>query len=163
LDLQKTNRAQNIWAYIRKLTSGDQGSELVEFAFVLPFFLLIIVGLIDFGGAWGMKDKIAGAARDGARVAVASFNDSTNPQCAGTSCAVQASTDAVIGALTDANVNTCGMTGAGMAPSGAAFTWTESVPCANGGNFTITVARAVPEVDASSGTNVQVLTTQVTV
>jgi hypothetical protein len=54
------------------------------------------------------------------------------------------------------------MSAAGISGS-APFVWTDTAGCPNGGTFTITVARAVPETDASSGTNTAVMTTVVTV
>ena len=163
MNLRNKIRAMKVCTHLHTLSSGEEGAELIEFAFVLPFLFVLLVGVMDFGGAWAVRDKIAGAVRDGARVAVATFNDSTNPQCGGTSCAVQAAADATIETLNNANVDTCGMTGAGMAATGAPFTWRNTVVCGNGGRFRLTVARAVPEVDGSSGANVQVLTTQVTI
>ena len=108
-----------------------------------------------------MRDQIAGAAQAGVRVAVNTFNDTTNPQCDGNPCSVQAAVNAALAALNQANVPTCGMDPSDITAAGGPFTWSASVGCSNGGTFTITVARAVPEVDTSSGTDTTVLTTQV--
>jgi Flp pilus assembly protein TadG len=163
LRLREKNRVKKSAARVRKLLSDEKGAELIELAFTLPFFLLIIIGIIDFGGAWAERDQIEGAARNGARVAVATFNDTTNPQCGGVPCSVQVAVGAVLAALTNANTPTCTMTAAGIAATGAPFTWNDTAACPNGGTFTITVERAVPEVDTSSGSNVTVLTTKVTI
>jgi Flp pilus assembly protein TadG len=50
--------------------SGERAQSLIEFAFVLPIFLLIIMGTIDF--AWGLRAYITvtNSAREGARLAV---------------------------------------------------------------------------------------------
>lgn len=141
----------------------EKGAELLELAFVLPFFLVMVIGIIDFGGAWAARDQVEGATRNGARVAVANFNDTTNPQCGGGPCSVQAAVDAVVSSLSNVGIPTCGMSSAGIAASGGPFTWSDTAACPNGGTFSIRVARAVPEVDSSSGTNVTVLSTQVTV
>jgi Flp pilus assembly protein TadG len=45
----------------------SRGQALVEFAFTLPIFLLIIFGLIDLGRAVYVNNSLAEAARDGAR------------------------------------------------------------------------------------------------
>lgn len=160
---QNKTRAKSIWTGLRKLKSNEKGVELIELAFALPILVLMLAGIFDFGEAWAMKDKLDGAARDGARVAVASFNDMNNPQCGGSPCMVQAAINAVLGTLTQAGVNTCGMTANGVA--GAPYTWTDSIPCGNGGTFTVTVTPAVnpPVVDGSSGTDVYVMSTKVTV
>jgi Flp pilus assembly protein TadG len=147
----------------RNLAGNEQGAELVELAFILPFFLVMIIGIVDFGGAWAARDQIAGAAQAGVRVAVNNFNDTTNPQCGGNPCSVQAAITTAVTALTNAGLPTCGMDPTNIAASGGAFSWSDSVGCPNGGNFTITVARAVPGVDTSSGTNTTVLATQITV
>lgn len=145
-----------------RLAKNEAGVELIELALCLPILLLLLAGIFDFGQAWLLKDKIDGAARDGARETIATFNDMTNPQC-GASCAVQAGAAAALGALTSANVNICGMDPTAMTATGAPFTWSESVTCANGGAFTLTIARAVPQVDSSSGTDTTFFNTQVTI
>jgi Flp pilus assembly protein TadG len=165
LRFREKNRMKKSATRLRKLLSSEKGAELIELAFTLPFFLLIIIGIVDFGGAWAERDQIEGAARNGARVAVATFNDTTNPQCGGGSvpCSVQVAVDAVLTALSNAGTLNCGMTAAGIAATGAPFTWNDTATCGNGGTFTITVERTVPEVDASAGSNVTVLTTKVTI
>ena len=44
----------------------DTGSSLVELALTIPFFLLLLSGVIDFGRAFYMSMEIAGAAQAGA-------------------------------------------------------------------------------------------------
>jgi Flp pilus assembly protein TadG len=45
----------------------DAGQEMVEYALVVPVFLLIILGIIEFGIIVLSYDTIANAAREGAR------------------------------------------------------------------------------------------------
>lgn len=47
---------------------SERGAALVEFAFVLPVLLLIILGIIDFGRAYGAKQELIHATREGVRV-----------------------------------------------------------------------------------------------
>lgn len=49
--------------------ASRRGQSLVEFALVLPFLILLLMGIIEFG--WLVKNQltIANAARDGARYA----------------------------------------------------------------------------------------------
>lgn len=145
-------RAKNFWMLLpRWLACRSEGAELLEFALALPFLAVLLMGIVDFGGAWALKDKLAGAARDGARVAAGEFNDTTNPQCAGTPCSVQASATAVTAYLFKAGVDTCGLDPSSTAPAAGTFTWTyTSSTCAN--PWTITVERAVPVT--INGTNV---------
>ena len=44
-----------------------QGSSAVEFAIIVPVFLLLTFGIVDFGHAWYMKQIITNASREGAR------------------------------------------------------------------------------------------------
>lgn len=165
MGLRRKFRVKNVLPPFRNLASNEKGAELIEMAFALPVLVLLLAGIVDFGQAWMLKDKLDGAARDGARVAVASFNDMTTfpPNCGGAPCSVQAAASAVVASLAKANADPCGMDPTGLTATGGGFTWSNSVVCANGGTFTITVARALPESDTSSGTNVTVLCTRVSV
>ena len=49
---------------------GQAGQGLTEFAFVLPIFVLVLVGLFDLGRAVFAYNTITNAAREGARVAI---------------------------------------------------------------------------------------------
>ena len=48
---------------------GERGSELIELAIVLPIFLLIIMGIVDFGFLFQRYEVVTNAAREGARLA----------------------------------------------------------------------------------------------
>ena len=48
----------------------DSGQALVEFALVLPIFLLILFGIVEFARAWNIYEVLTDAAREGARNAV---------------------------------------------------------------------------------------------
>jgi len=50
--------------------SGQAGASVIEFAFVLPIFILILYGMITFGMAFYTQLAISRAAEDGARVAM---------------------------------------------------------------------------------------------
>jgi Flp pilus assembly protein TadG len=132
--------------FSRSLFSREDGAELLEFALVLPILLVMLVGVIDFGQAWAVKDKLAGAAREGARVAIAEFNDTTNPQCSGgTPCSVQAAASAATAYLNNAGVDICGLDPATSTPTAGTFAWTyTSGTCASGTTWTLLVERAVP-------------------
>jgi Flp pilus assembly protein TadG len=49
---------------------SEKGAELVEFALVLPFLLLVVLGIAEFGIMLQRYEAITNAAREGARVAV---------------------------------------------------------------------------------------------
>src|SRR3989337_1060815 len=44
------------------------GQGLVEFALVVPIFLILLFGMVEFGRAWMMKNIITGAAREAVRI-----------------------------------------------------------------------------------------------
>ena len=50
--------------------SCERGAELVEFAFVFPTLLLVMLGIIDFGFLFQRYEVVTNAAREGARVAI---------------------------------------------------------------------------------------------
>ena len=55
----------------RKARDGEKGAELVEMAFVLLIFLVLMIGVFQFGRAYNIYQNITNAAREGARFAVA--------------------------------------------------------------------------------------------
>jgi Flp pilus assembly protein TadG len=48
-------------------TSRDRGQAMVEFALVLPIFILLLVGLFDVGRLVFINNSVSEAAREGAR------------------------------------------------------------------------------------------------
>jgi hypothetical protein len=47
-----------------------RGQAAVEFALVLPIFLLLVVGMLEFARAWNLHQSITDAVREGARRAL---------------------------------------------------------------------------------------------
>jgi Flp pilus assembly protein TadG len=56
-----TQRKRNIWR------RGHRGQAMVEFALILPVFLLVVVGMLEFSRAWNLHQVMTDAAREGAR------------------------------------------------------------------------------------------------
>jgi hypothetical protein len=52
-----------------KRLSNDRGSALVEFALILPVFVLVVLGSMAFIWLIGARSAVTGATRDGARYA----------------------------------------------------------------------------------------------
>ena len=46
---------------------GERGAAAVEFAFVLPVLLLLVLGLIEFSLLFNAQISVTNAAREGAR------------------------------------------------------------------------------------------------
>jgi Flp pilus assembly protein TadG len=61
----------------RKRRRGDRGQSLVEFALVIPLFLLILFGILEFGFLLYSRITLINATREGARTAVTQVD---NPQ-----------------------------------------------------------------------------------
>ena len=58
----------------RLSAKDDQGAVLVEFAFVITLFLVLVFGLIDFGLAINTKTQLASGGREGARLGTVSLD-----------------------------------------------------------------------------------------
>lgn len=55
---------------IRRKLKREDGQSMVEFALILPIFLLILCGIIDFGWLFYNQLSLNNACREGARYAV---------------------------------------------------------------------------------------------
>jgi Flp pilus assembly protein TadG len=53
----------------RRSTRDTGGQAAVEFALVLPFLLVMLIGIVEFGRAWNQHQVITDAARESARAA----------------------------------------------------------------------------------------------
>ncbi len=127
---------------------SDGGAALVEFALIMPFLVLMAAGIYDFGGAYGMKDKLVNAAREGARVAVNQPADLASSQCqvGGTTynapCSVTLPMLTVQNDLTAAGLTTCTINPSATAAGN--FVWTYSSASSGcGGNPILTIERNV--------------------
>lgn len=58
----------------RPWSRSTAGQSLVEMALVLPILLALLVGIVELGRAWNIRQVIVNAAREGARVAVIPLN-----------------------------------------------------------------------------------------
>lgn len=63
----RRQQKQHLWLSVVRRTEGTQ---LLEFAFMLPLLLVLVIGVADFGAAFVKRDKLANAAREGARIAI---------------------------------------------------------------------------------------------
>ena len=53
-----------------KAVRSERGAVLIEFALVFPLFLLVTLGIIDFGLMFQRYEVLTNAAREGARISV---------------------------------------------------------------------------------------------
>ncbi|HWS15226.1 MAG TPA: TadE/TadG family type IV pilus assembly protein [Candidatus Methylomirabilis sp.] len=62
---------------MRQLHRSIRGQSLVEFALVLPVFLLLLIGVTEFGRAWMTRNILTGASREAVRIAAVQGNTAT--------------------------------------------------------------------------------------
>jgi Flp pilus assembly protein TadG len=62
---------------LTRFAKRDDGQALVEFALIMPFLLLFLIGIIEFGRAWNEHEVLTDATREGARVAAVWNPDAT--------------------------------------------------------------------------------------
>ena len=62
-----TPKVMSRWKAIRGWRDTDAGQALVEFSLVLPFFLVLLFALVDFGRGFYSWLLVTNAAREGAR------------------------------------------------------------------------------------------------
>ena len=53
-----------------RLGRDERGQFMVEFALLLPVFLMLLFGIVEFGAAWRTSQVLTNSAREGARVAI---------------------------------------------------------------------------------------------
>lgn len=95
----------------RSLWARNEGSQLLEFALVMPFLAVLAIGAFDFGAGFLMKQRLTNAAREGARIGIQQNQiDLTSTSCPSTGaaapCSVDAVRDAVVAYLQAANLDT---------------------------------------------------------
>jgi Flp pilus assembly protein TadG len=133
---------------------GCQGSQLVEFALMLPLLVVMVVGVMDFGSAYTLKQKLNNAAREGARFAAEeSCLDCDAISPAATTKAIE---NVIVKYLIQANVSTCGLSG-NDAPTSysitqATYTFTSSNCGTTSQPFVITIKRMYSFTNSNGAT-----------
>jgi TadE-like protein len=112
------------------------GSQLLEFALVLPLLLVIAVGITDFGKAYNIKHILTNAAREAARITINNPLSYNAGGCTNSSppCTIQAANDAVQQYLADAGLTTASCLSSASATNPSALKWNYSC---NGVSLTI--------------------------
>ncbi len=140
-----------IWESPVRVSPSSKGSQLLEFALAMPLLLAMVVGILDFGQAYNLKQKLNNVAREGARFAI-------EESCADCTQAAPATTQAIensiVNYLTNAGVNLCGLTGTTTPTVGpqafASWTFTSPQQCPGTTvNFTIEIDRGNTFVNSS--------------
>ncbi len=134
------------------LLRATEAAELVELALLLPLLLAIVAGLLDFATAYNLKQKLANAAREGARMATSQpRSDLTLAACGNVPCSVQAIRDDVVTYLQQAGVNTSFISATASYTASTPFTATYYTS-SGGANYGLEIVRADPV--AINGTTV---------
>ena len=63
----------------RHAGASQRGQALIEFTLILPVFLLILMGMLEFGSAYDHRTAMAYAVREGARVGATLGNGGSYP------------------------------------------------------------------------------------
>ena len=84
-----------MWRRLR----GERGASAVEFAFIVPLLLSLVLGIAEFGSAFQVQGTLSAAAREGVRV-MALQNDQSAARAA-----VRAATSTLDPAVTDAQMD----------------------------------------------------------
>jgi hypothetical protein len=63
---------------LQKFIRQERGAMAVEFAILIPAFLLVVFGIADFGHAWYMEHLMTNASREGARYGIRYNTDALN-------------------------------------------------------------------------------------
>src|SRR5262249_26487128 len=119
-----------------------------EFALSLPMLLVFLVGIIDFGTAWNIKQSLNNAAREGARFG--SSESTLDLNCSGSNCvppSVTAIPDVVATYLANANITKCTI---GTTASKSNYQWTFSSSSTGCSSFSLIIDRGY--VPAGSST-----------
>jgi Flp pilus assembly protein TadG len=94
---------------MRERLRGERGASAVEFAFIVPLLLSLVLGIAEFGHAFQVQGTLSAAAREGVRV-MALQNDQTVARAA-----VRSATSTLDPAVTDAQMDfepdSCAQTG----------------------------------------------------
>jgi Flp pilus assembly protein TadG len=84
---------------MRERLRGERGASAVEFAFIVPLLLSLVLGIAEFGHAFQVDGNLSAAAREGVRV-MALQNDQVAAKAA-----VRAATSTLDPAVTDAQMD----------------------------------------------------------
>jgi Flp pilus assembly protein TadG len=137
--------------------STDLGAQLVEMAVTLPLLVVLFVGIFDVGQAVNLKQKLSGAAREGARFA---SSQSTADLSQSPPQSILAVRDVVDAYLVTNRINDCGLASQNPGPP-SGWTWTFTTGSCGGGSLVLTVNRGFT-IPSNSGVTVEATQVQIT-
>jgi Flp pilus assembly protein TadG len=148
--------------------SDGRGSQIVEFAVSLPLIAFFLIGIFDFSNAYGVKQKLINAAREGARIGA---NQPTQDLSTVEPATVDATARAVGQYLKTVGLNDCGLASGTPAPVvtvPGTLQWTYTASGCSGAEPVVTIERAflttlTMSAPYTAGTPMEVENTRVTV
>jgi Flp pilus assembly protein TadG len=139
-----------------------EASQLVEFAVVLPFLVVLVIGIFDFGAALNLKQQLTIAAREGAAFGSSLPTNDLGPTgSSGSPQSIVGVRDLVDAYLIQSRIQDCGLSAATQGSS--TWTWVATGGGCPGGTFTLTIDRGyVFKVTTANG-SVDLVSTQVSI
>ena len=143
------------------LLTETRGSQIAEFAVALPLLMVMVVGILDFGNAYNIKQKVTNTAREAARLGA---SQPTNDLSISPPPSVLAVRDLVANSLQSSKLNACSLGSATATAAGAPWKWSFTASCGTAGNLVLTVDRGFVFTSAvtAGGNNVKIIATNVT-
>lgn len=71
---------------LRRLKKSDRGANLVEFAMVMPFLLMLLIGIVEFSWTFATNLDVKQGAREAARITAVNEPDGGNANLAAEIC-----------------------------------------------------------------------------
>jgi Flp pilus assembly protein TadG len=130
---------------LRARRAKDRAQALVEFAFILPVTLILLLGMIDFGRAFVFGIAVQGGAKDAARLAAKADYDTTVTDGLVWGRLFAASAPALVGCTANSGTQTCG-----------GGTWTFSMSVVTPGGATYSTISAARSANALAGSRVTI-------
>jgi Flp pilus assembly protein TadG len=124
----------------------DHGSQIMEFALVLPLLVVFVTAIYDFGQAFNVKEKLNFSVKDGARFGAA---QPTNDLTQDIPISVTAIRDLVDADLTAAGINDCGL---GPIQQTSTLAWIATGSCSESSTLTLTINRGFVFNSGTQGT-----------
>ena len=115
----------------------DSGSQIMEFALVLPLLVVFVTAIYDFGQAFNVKEKLNFAVKDGARFGAA---QPTNDLTQDIPISVTAIRDLVDADLINAGINDCGL---GAIQQSSSLIWIAKGTCSENSTLILTIDRGL--------------------
>jgi len=149
--------------FARGILKNDQASQIAEFAVSLPLLVVFVVGIFDFSGAFSLKQKLANAAREGARAAAADPANDLSGTTSGVPVSVSDAYQVVDNYLLAENINDCGLKS--VTPTqGGGLTWSStSTGTCPGTGITFSINRGCVTQQTLGGTATSMVATGVTI